>query len=166
MWWTLCDYQTTLVAHLTTQVLKHLTMFSTLYSDTEYQRVIFRVSDTDGRSLLPVNMDALAPLRGLPIYLALMLSVPDRVVRGGQIFIGILAIMFVAITGFTIEAAARLAAALSDVGVDVIPFRYISTPAMTMAAFVQVLTKAISTRVLPIGLWLWQQWHFVRSLVA
>jgi hypothetical protein len=75
--------------------------------------------------------------------------------RGGVFLLGVLAIFVTAALGFSGEAATRMAETVSS---------HVQSP-WVPAAFIQIIAKSVTTRALPVGLWLWQQWVFVRGYV-
>jgi hypothetical protein len=85
-----------------------------------------------------------------------MLAAPlfDKKWQGA--LLGILAITTAASLGFVGEAAVRISETIPTVGQS----------SLVPAAFIQIIAKSVATRVLPIGLWIWQQWAFIKLAVS
>lgn len=73
----------------------------------------------------------------------------------GRALRGVMLILAAATMGFVGEACMRIAETMPVV----------SQSFLLPADFIQIIAKSIATRVLPIGLWIWQQWAFLRAAV-
>jgi hypothetical protein len=93
-----------------------------------------------------------------------MLAAPNPPEQWRRILGGGLILFAGAVAGLIAEAAIRIVAGLAESGVNLFDVPQLAEQAATTAAFIQILTKAIVTRILPIGLWLCQRWPFVRSV--
>jgi uncharacterized membrane protein (Fun14 family) len=165
-WWLLGEVQVDIVAQLTDRVISRLYSFANFTVTTENLGIAYRFQAfADGPQSL-LAMEPLFNLRGLPLYLALMLAAPNASQQGWRILGGGLILFVGAVAGFSLEAAIRIVAALAEAGVNLFDVSQLAEQAARTAAFIQILTKAIVTRMLPIGLWLWQQWPFVRNVIT
>ena len=111
---------------------------------------------TEPGKALTVAVDPLSLTRGIPIYLALMVATPNARALWQSTLWGVLLLLGLAFLGFSLEAALRLNEAVQTGH---------GTPFLG-AAFVQIATKFLVTRILPIGLWLWQQWDLVAQWIG
>ena len=163
-WWLLWGVQVEVVDQLSDRVLSPLFSFGNLGVITQNHVIGYRIQALAGIPETLITMEPLANLRGLPLYLALMLAAPSPSVHWMRILGGCLILFAWAVAGFMAEAAIRIVAGLAESGVNLVDVPQLAEQAATAAAFIQILTKAIVTRILPIGLWVWQQWPFVRSV--
>ena len=148
-WWALGSLQVDLFAAFSSLGIKALLPSFQIITQSIGDSVQFQVQ---GHST--VGMDPLVLTRGLPIYLALMLAAPAIKDTWRGCLIGGLLILAVAILGFSCEASVRISEQMMGSGSSIAP-----------AEIVQIIAKSVATRVMPIGLWLWQQWAFVRGCI-
>lgn len=163
-WWLLWGVQVAAVAQLSDRVLSSLYAFANLSVITQNHVIGYRIQALAGIPETLITMEPLANLRGLPLYLALMLAAPSPLGHWRRILGGCLILFAGAVAGFIAEAAIRIVVGLAESGVNLFDIPQLAEQAATIAVFIQILTKAMVTRILPIGLWLWQQWPFVRSV--
>jgi len=149
-WWALGGLQVDLFAAISSLALNVLLPSVHVITQSIGDSVQFQVQ---GHST--VGMDPLVLTRGLPIYLALMFAAPAIRDKWQGCLIGTLLILTVAILGLSCEASVRISEQITSHSSSIAP-----------AELVQIIAKSVATRVLPIGLWLWQQWRFVRSSLA
>ena len=102
------------------------------------------------------SMDPLSLTRGLPLYLALMFSTQKGLASWGPALRGSAFILILALFGYSVEAALRLTEAHS--AAEAFERSWIS------AASVQITTKFMVTRIVPVGLWVWQQRRVIEAL--
>lgn len=163
-WWVLWGVQVAAVAQLSDRVLGQIYSFANLSVITQNHVIGYRIQALAGIPETLIMMEPLASLRGLPLYLALMLAAPNPPEQWRRILGGGLILYAGAVAGLIAEAAIRIVAGLAESGVNLFDVPQLAEQAATTAAFIQILTKAIVTRILPIGLWLCQRWPFVRSV--
>ena len=148
-WWALAGFQVETMAAVTSGILEMLLPHLEFASQTQWETILIQVQGSEGQA--SVIIDPLVLTRGLPIFFALMLAAPELERKRWALLVGALAIFVAAIMGFASEAAVRMAEALP--GLD--------QATRVPAAFIQIIAKSVATRVLPVGLWLWQSWGFV-----
>ena len=153
-WWALAGVQIETIAALASSFLRFLVPNVQLALQPQWETIAIAVQGLSGQS--SVVIDPLVLTRGLPIYLALMLAAPMFKRKWQGTLLGVLAISFAASVGFAGEAAVRI--------VQSVPSNLQSS--LVPAELVQIIAKSVATRVLPVGLWLWQQWAFIKSSVT
>lgn len=153
-WWALAGIQIETIAALASGVLRFLVPNVQLSLETQWETISIAVQAVSGQT--SVVIDPLVLTRGLPIYLALMLAAPMFHKKWRGALLGVLAILVAATLGFAGEAAVRIAQSVPS-GIQT---------ALVPADLVQIIAKSVATKVLPIGLWLWQQWAFLKRLIG
>jgi hypothetical protein len=150
-WWALAGLQVETIAAGASGILAALLSQLQFAPHAQWETVLIHVQGVEGHG--SVVIDPLVLTRGLPIFLALMLAAPGVERKRGAVVGGVLVIFGAAMVGFAGEAAVRLAEAVPG----------LSGSALVPAALIQIIAKSVATRVLPVGLWLWQSWGFVSA---
>ncbi len=152
-WWALAGLQVEAIAFGAAGMLRVLMPHVEVATQAQWETILISAQGAGGRGSLVI--DPLVLTRGLPIFLGLMLAVPGREPKQWAVIGGVLVIFVTALLGFTSEAAIRMA--------EVAPG--LVQGSEVPAAFIQILAKSVATRVLPVGLWLWQSWGFVSLML-
>lgn len=153
-WWALAGIQIEGIASLASGMLRLFLTDVQVTLQTQWETIALTMRDGLGQTSIVI--DPLVLTRGLPIYGALMLAAPRFRETWRGFLLGVLAIFVTAALGFAGEAATRMAETVSShVQSTLVP-----------AAFIQIIAKSVSTRVLPVGLWLWQQWAFITASIG
>lgn len=152
-WWALAGLQVETMTLGAGAILRWLIPDLAIATQAQWETILISVEGPSGQG--QVAIDPLVLTRGLPIYLALMLAAPGLRQKPWGVMGGVLTIFAAAMVGFGSEAAIRTAEMAPNV----------TQPALIPAAFIQILAKSIATRVLPVGLWLWQSWAFIGGML-
>lgn len=153
-WWALAGIQIEGIASLASGMLRLFLTDVQVTLQTQWETITLTMRDRLGQTSIVI--DPLVLTRGLPIYGALMLSAPRFRESWRGFLLGVLTIFITAAIGFSGEAATRMAETVSS---------HVQNP-WVPAAFIQIIAKSVSTRVLPVGLWLWQQWAFITASIG
>lgn len=165
LWWLVGPWQVESVATLSSSMIRWVFPLTHLTTEASLEGVVFHLQGVTGVETL-FKMDPLAVTRGLPLYLALMTAVSGIRVPWIKVAIGMLLLSALATVGFVAEALLHAQKGLLEVG-----FSDWSVPGVgslhgtVPANFIQLLTKLLVTRALPIGLFLWQTREVIKALI-
>ena len=148
-WWALGGLQIDLFTAVSSFAIKPLLPSAQVITSSVGDSVQFQIL---GHST--VGMDPLVLTRGLPIYLALIFAAPAIKDKWLGCLIGAVLILTVAILGFSCEASVRIGEQMMG-----------HSSSVAATELVQIIAKSVATRALPIGLWFWQQWAFLKRLI-
>lgn len=151
-WWALASFQIETLSGLSQLILGWIFPSLNLVFESQWETILIQSRGLD-RISAGIVIDPLTLTRGLPVFLSLMLAAPNCQRWGRHIAWGLLLIYAAAALGFSAEATVRV--------IEGIPSA--SPGEKIPAAFIQIVAKSIATRVLPIGLWLWTYWSFVKG---
>ena len=151
-WWALASFQIETLSGLSQLILGWIFPSLNLVFESQWETILIQSRGLD-RISAGIVIDPLTLTRGLPLYLSLMLAAPKCQRWGRQIAWGLFWIYAAAALGFSAEATVRVIESIASA----------SPGEKIPAAFIQILAKSIATRVLPIGLWLWTYWSFVKG---
>ena len=147
--WALAELQIDLAAVISSIAFKFLIPAHQVIAQAQGDSVQFKV-----QSAL-VALDPLVLTRGLPIYLALMFAAPALKEKWQGALMCVTLIIGAALLGFVGEAWVRIGVALPQ----------LAHGSLATAELAQIIAKSVATRVLPVGLWIGQQWAFIRNFV-
>jgi len=147
-WWALAVWQIEIVMTFSENLIRLIHPLARVIARPGSDSIYFNARDLSG-SEVGVSMSPLALTRGLPIYVSLMLATPGFQNHWRHVIASISVICAFAFAVFMLETLIRFQEALSG-----------QSP--LSAGYVQALSKALVTRVVPIGLWCWQEREFIR----
>ena len=165
IWWLLGVFEVESISRLLKSFLGLVFPSVQLVIETHAKGISFYPKSLSGAEAT-FTMDPMAVTRGLPLYMALMLAVPGLKLQSKKALGGVFLIALLAMMGFFLEAFLRVGESFSvssaaPFGVGPKTF----FPGMLSPEFVQILNKAMVTRVLPVTLFLWQERQFIRRSI-
>lgn len=109
---------------------------------------------------LRLGADPLQFTRGLPLYLALILALPDLKQHLFSRFLGGIGVSIAALLGFSFLMLFRVDVALRAAGGgEILPEGFLAIE--SQIGGVEVALKIVVTRLLPVGLWFWMARSFL-----